>query len=129
MLNLRLPDRWSKQSISILMFQIQLPVKKVLYLSVNVFSTKVLKLRTICLLLKTGLPFYLIIWAMGKSSHLLGKGSTFILIKILSFRPASGIEPMTFCAAVKCSTDRANPAGRSLLICCKQCLDWENADL
>ena len=60
---------------------------------------------------------------MGKSRHLLGKGSTFILIKILSFGLALGIEPMTSRAAVKCSTDRSNPAGRSLLICCEQCLD------
>ena len=54
--------------------------KKALYLSVNVFSTKVLIGDTIFLrlLMETGTPFYVVIRATRRSSHLQGKGSTFI---------------------------------------------------
>ena len=48
--------------------------KNALYLSVIVFSTKVLRL-----LLETGpLFFYVVIQATQRSNHLQGKGSTFI---------------------------------------------------
>ena len=53
--------------------------KKALYLSVNVFSTKVLIGDTILrLLMETGPPFYVVIRATRRSSRLQGKGSTFI---------------------------------------------------
>ena len=54
--------------------------KNALYLSVNVFSMKALTGDTIFLrlLLEMGLPFYLVIRATRRSSHLQGKGSTFI---------------------------------------------------
>ena len=54
--------------------------KKALYLSVNVFSTKVLIGDTIFLrlLMETGPPFYVVIRATRRSSRLQGKGSTFI---------------------------------------------------
>ena len=57
-----------------------LTLKKALYLSVNVFSMKVLIGDTIflCLLLETGLPFYMVIQARLRSTRLQGKGSTFI---------------------------------------------------
>ena len=47
--------------------------KRALYLSVNVFSTKVLIHRGhwfLRLLLETRPPFYVVIWAMWRSSHL-----------------------------------------------------------
>ena len=49
--------------------------KKALYLSVNVFSTKVLTVDTI---FTTGPPFYVVIRATRRSSRLKDKGSTFI---------------------------------------------------
>ena len=54
--------------------------KKALYLSVNVFSTKVLIGDTIFLrlLMETGPPFYMVIRAARMSGRLQGKGSTFI---------------------------------------------------
>ena len=53
--------------------------KNALYLSVNVFSTKVLIGDTILrLLMETGPPFYVVIRATRRSSRLQGKGSTFI---------------------------------------------------
>ena len=54
--------------------------KKALYLSVNVFSTKVLIGDTIFLrlLMETGPPFYVVIRATRRSSLLQCKGSTFI---------------------------------------------------
>ena len=48
--------------------------KKTLYLSVSVFCTKVLLGDTIL----TEPPFYVVIQAMRRSSHLQGKGSTLI---------------------------------------------------
>ena len=52
----------------------------VLYLSVNVFSRKVRAIgdTILRLLLETGLPFYVVIRAPRRSSHLQGEGSTFI---------------------------------------------------
>ena len=50
--------------------------ENVLYLSVNVFSTKILIGDTI--FLETGPPFYVVMQATQRSSHLQGKGSTFI---------------------------------------------------
>ena len=58
----------------------QVKKKKALYLSVNVFSTKVLIGDTIFLrlLMETGPPFYVVIRATRRSSLLQCKGSTFI---------------------------------------------------
>ena len=50
--------------------------KNALYLSVNVFSTKVLIGTR--LLMETGPPFYVVIRATRRSSRLQDKGSTFI---------------------------------------------------
>ena len=56
--------------------------KKALYLSVNVFSTKVTLLIGdsifLRLLLETGPPFYVVIRATRRSSRLHCKGSNFI---------------------------------------------------
>ena len=54
--------------------------KKALYLSVNIFSTKVLIGDTIFLrlLIETGPPFYVVTRATRRSSRLQDKGSTFI---------------------------------------------------
>ena len=53
---------------------------KALYMSVDVFNTKVLIRDTIFLrlLLETGPPFYVVIRATRRSTRLRGKGSTFI---------------------------------------------------
>ena len=56
-----------------------LVLKNALYLSVKVFSTKVLIGKLFqCLQLETGSPFYVVIRATRRSSHLQCKGSTFI---------------------------------------------------
>ena len=66
-----------------LKFFLEIPVwnwkKNAISLSVNVFSTKVL-IRDTILLLETGLPFYMVMRAMWRSSHLQGKGSTWVLV-------------------------------------------------
>ena len=64
------------------------------------------------LLLETEPPFYVVIQATRRSSHLLSKGSTFIsqLFQLVVLRPwvlgpAPGIESATFRSAVTLSTD------------------------
>ena len=48
-------------------FSLIMGKKKLIYLSVNVFSTKVLIWDTIlCLQLETGPPFYVVIWDMPR---------------------------------------------------------------
>ena len=65
------------------------------------------------LLLETGPPFYLVIWATWRSRHLQDKGSTFISQSflrpwVLVWSPESNPWPPAL--VVKCSTDWANPA-------------------
>ena len=77
-------------------------------LSVNVFSTKALIGDTFLLrlLLETGPPFYVVIRATRRSSHLQGKGSTCIShFKTLGVGPVPGIEPATSRSAVKRSNE------------------------
>ena len=81
--------------------------KGTFYLSVNVFSTKVLNGDTVFLLLlmETGPPFYVVIRATERSRRLQCKGSTYlhfsVIFKTLSIGPAPGIEPATSHSAVK----------------------------
>ena len=56
------------------------------------------------------LPFYVVIWAMWRSSCLQDEGSTFISQIYIIFSPAPGYELATSCSAVKCSIDWVNPA-------------------
>ena len=71
--------------------------KKALYLSVNVFSTKVLLEDTIFTSpTGTGPPFYVVIQATQRFS---------IIFKTLSVGPVPGIEPLTSRSAVRCSSD------------------------
>ena len=73
--------------------------KNVLYLSVNVFSTKVLiGNTTLRVLMETGPPFYVVIRATQRSRRLQCKEKT------MSNGPAPRIEPATSLSAVKCST-------------------------
>ena len=64
------------------------------------------------LLVETGSPFFVVIWATRRSCRLRGKDSAFIshLFKILSIGPTPGIKPATSRSAVKRSIDLANPA-------------------
>ena len=60
--------------------------KNALFLIVNVFCTKALigdTIRFLRFLLETGPPFYVVIRATQRSSHLQGKGSTFISQSVL----------------------------------------------
>ena len=94
------------------------------YLSVTVFSPKVLIADTIflCLQLETGPPFNMVIRATQKSTRLHCNGLEYLhflvilLFKTLSIGPAPEIEPATSCSAVKRSTDWANPAVEQLCI-------------
>ena len=84
---------------------------KAVYLSVNVFITKVLiLLGTLfsCLLLETGPPFYVVICLAACREKVVPSFLSYF--KTLSIGPVPGIEPMTSCCTDKCSTDRANPA-------------------
>ena len=75
-----------------------------LYLSVNIFSTKVL----IGDLLLTGPPFYVVIRATRRCSGSCsanGVPSFLSYFKTLNTGPALGIEPTTSCSAVKRSID------------------------
>ena len=66
------------------------------------------------ILLETGPPISMFIWATQRTGCLQGKGSTFIyqFFKTLGISLAKGIEPTTACSAVKCSTNWAYPAGK-----------------
>ena len=83
--------------------------KNALYLSVNIFSTKILMgTLFLRLLLKNRPPFSVVIRATRRTSRLQGKWSTSIsqlYFKTMSIGPAPGIEPATSRSAVKRSTD------------------------
>ena len=85
---------------------VERPPKIALYLSVHVFSTKVLFLS---LLLETEPPFYVVIRAKRKSlAACRAKAvprSLYSYFKTLSIGPAKGIEPATSHSAVERSTD------------------------
>ena len=71
--------------------------KKALYLSVNVFRTKVR------LLLETGPPFYVVIRATRRSSCLQDEGT--VVPSFLSYFKTLSVGPATSRSAVKRSTD------------------------
>ena len=68
------------------------------------FSTKVL----IDDMPETGLPIYVVIWAMQSCGNFQGKGSTFIfqfnILKSLSFGLAMSMGHVTSASAIMCST-------------------------
>ena len=86
--------------------ELERPPQNVPYLSVHVFSTKVLFLR---LLLETEPPFYAIIRVKRRSlAACRAKAvprSLYSYFKTLSIGPAQGIEPGTSFSAVERSTD------------------------
>ena len=88
--------------------------KKALYLSVNVFSTKVR------LLLETGPPFYVVIRATRRSSCLQDKGT--VVASFFSYFKNLSAGPATSRSTVKRSTDWADPVGVKIpraATCCR----------
>ena len=65
--------------------------------------------------LETGPPFYVVIRASRRSSHMQAVPSFLSYFKTLSIGPVPGIEPTTSRSAVKRSTDWANPAAELYL--------------
>ena len=89
--------------------------KKKCTLNVNVSSVKVLMgTLFLRLLMQTGLPFYVIIWTMWRSSNLQGKDSTFNSQLFQGpekwSRTWNRPPPLLPSSAVKCSTNWPYPA-------------------
>ena len=92
-------------------------LKKGNFIWVSMYLAWKYELRTLFLrlLLERGPPFYVVIQATGRSTHLQGKQRQYLHFSV-SLRPglsiglALGIEPVTSRSTVKRSTDWANPA-------------------